>query len=585
MVGKHEVHDPLWRRWFRPGGEGWGGLVFLGALVMHLAWALADGYRVLTWFWTDDAFYYFAIARNVLEGRGVTFDGFGPTNGFQPLWLLVCLPVFALAPLGELVPFRVLIVVVGVLHGLTGWVLYRAARRFLLPWVALALGASWSMGLGPWKFVAVGAMESPLNALSLAVLWSVVLAMHAERAYTHPRRLRQLGWALAFAFLARLDNVFYAAGFGLWWLFHAAREAGLSLRASSWRAGLPRMARLLVPVLGPGLVLGGAYLAWNALYVGSLVPVSARVKHWWGTLGPTPYGVPFGGNFFWRGVKSLLDPRIKEGPWAYALLPLTRLYEGWVAPFLLQYPWFENMYRIRRLMVGYGPFLALAGGVLLATRRQWLPYLGRGVLWPWLLAALAHGLYYDYINHMGQRFWYWVGQMMFTHIFAALLVEAWFLSSRRWRAALRWDHWAWGVLAILVFAVPFYRRVWPRPSPYPPERHLYLDYARWVEAHTEPGSIVGATGAGSLGYFVKDRRVVGLDGLVGPAAYVRALEEGRMVEYWQEKGLDYVLINKGMRQSSVYRGLEPYLEGMDWYEHPIEGWRIKLWRFYPEGTP
>ena len=243
------------------------------------------------------------------------------------------------------------------------------------------------------------------------------------------------------------------------------------------------------------------------------------------------------------------------------------------------------MYRIRRLMAGYGPFLALAGGVLFFTRRRWLPYLGQGVLWPWLLAALIHGLYYDYIDHMGQRVWYWVGQMMFTHIFVAVLVEAWFFQRRRLRTVLRWDHWGWGVLALLVFVVPFYRQQWPRPSPYPPERHLYLDYARWVEAHTEPGSIVGATGAGSLGYFVKGRRVVGLDGLVGTAAYVQALEEGRMVEYWREKGLDYVLINKGLRQSPVYQGLEPYLEGLDWYEHPLEGWRIKLWRFHSEGTP
>ncbi len=579
--------SPASRRlpWFAPGGEGWGALVFGASLLVHLAWSLADGYRVLEWFWTDDAFYYFAIARNVLQGKGVTFDGFGPTNGFQPLWMMLMLPIFALEPFGLLVPFRVLIAVVGVIHGLTGWVLYRSARNFLSPWVALGLAASWSLGAGPWTFVAKGAMETPLNALSLAVLWATVVDMHQRGSYTHPSSLWRFGWALAFAFLARLDNVFYAAAFGLWWLYQVGRIQILhDSTKPRWRRIVPTL-RLLIPVLTPGLVLGGGYLLWNAWYVGSLIPVSARVKHWWGTLGATPYGVPFGGNWFWRGVKSLLDPRVKEGPWGYAMLPLTRLYEGYIQPFLIQFPWFEEMYRIRRLMVGYGPLLAMVALVLGITRRLWLPYMRRGVLWPWILAALIHGLYYDYVNHMAQRYWYWAGQMMFAHVFAAVLVEAWIIRNRTRWGHLSLTHWGWGVAVLVAFLVPFAQKTWPRPSPYPAEQHLYLDYARWVEEHTEPGSIVGATGAGSLGYFVQGRQVVGLDGLVGPAEYVEALTQGRMVEYWREKGLDYVLINKGMRQSVVYRGLEPYLEGLDWYEHALEGWRIKLWRFHPEGAP
>src|SRR5665213_784475 len=43
----------------------------------------------------DDALYYFAIARNLAHGYGMSFDGIHPTNGMHPLWLLLITPIFA----------------------------------------------------------------------------------------------------------------------------------------------------------------------------------------------------------------------------------------------------------------------------------------------------------------------------------------------------------------------------------------------------------------------------------------------------------------------------------------------------------
>lgn len=46
--------------------------------------------RAASWLVYDDAFYYFAIARNLAHGLGSTFDGLHATNGYHPLWLAVC---------------------------------------------------------------------------------------------------------------------------------------------------------------------------------------------------------------------------------------------------------------------------------------------------------------------------------------------------------------------------------------------------------------------------------------------------------------------------------------------------------------
>ena len=69
----------------------------LAVILPHLVIVFGNLFAMLNWFLTDDAFYYFQVARNVSEGYGFTFDRINPSNGFQPLWMFVCIPVFALA--------------------------------------------------------------------------------------------------------------------------------------------------------------------------------------------------------------------------------------------------------------------------------------------------------------------------------------------------------------------------------------------------------------------------------------------------------------------------------------------------------
>ena len=44
--------------------------------------------NIINIFGTDDAYYYFQIAKNISLGNGPTFDQITNTNGFQPLWLI-----------------------------------------------------------------------------------------------------------------------------------------------------------------------------------------------------------------------------------------------------------------------------------------------------------------------------------------------------------------------------------------------------------------------------------------------------------------------------------------------------------------
>src|SRR5512142_3118632 len=114
-------------------------------LSAYLYAALSDAYNLpYRWFIRDDAYYYFKVAQNISEGHGSTFDGIHATNGYHPLWMLVCVPIFALARYDLILPLRVLVIVTGVLHLATAILLYRLVLRLLSPPIAMLTAAYWS---------------------------------------------------------------------------------------------------------------------------------------------------------------------------------------------------------------------------------------------------------------------------------------------------------------------------------------------------------------------------------------------------------------------------------------------------------
>ena len=116
-------------------------IVFLSAYVYA---AFSDAYNLPNrWFIRDDAYYYFKVAQNISEGHGSTFDGIHPTNGYHPLWMLICVPIFALARYDVILPLRVLVLVTGVLQIATAILLYRLIRSAVSPPAAMLAAAYW----------------------------------------------------------------------------------------------------------------------------------------------------------------------------------------------------------------------------------------------------------------------------------------------------------------------------------------------------------------------------------------------------------------------------------------------------------
>src|SRR5712664_82272 len=75
-----------------------GNLVFgLATAVLVALYAGLFIARPDKWF-ADDTYFYLQVAWNFARGMGSTFNTLMPTNGYHPLWMLLCAAVYKVLP-------------------------------------------------------------------------------------------------------------------------------------------------------------------------------------------------------------------------------------------------------------------------------------------------------------------------------------------------------------------------------------------------------------------------------------------------------------------------------------------------------
>ena len=243
------------------------------ALRLALVWTGLCDNRVVA----DDAFYYFTIARHLVAGHGVTFDGLAPTNGFHPLWLLALTPVFALTGAlraGSWVGVHLALSLCALLDLASGALLWRLLRRLGCPRGARWAAAVWL--LSPVTvLLGLRGLESALD-VALVAVWLGVVVWAFEAGVPDARRGALVGIATGLAFLARTDNG-PLLGLALALATLAARlrpGADGAARGRGWGRALGFLAAAgLVAAL-----LALPWFAWNLASFGTPWQVSGAAK-------------------------------------------------------------------------------------------------------------------------------------------------------------------------------------------------------------------------------------------------------------------------------------------------------------------
>ncbi len=245
-------------------GLAWG--LLLTALVLFVAYFLfwlIETPSVLVVRMPDDAFYYLKIARNFASGKGLTFDGINPTNGFQPLWLLLLLLPASLGKTLSAEAFHRLAMVYQIaLFGL-GLILLNSALASRLSPLSRALMNALALAIG---------ITVLLRGMEPAVIWLTFCVMVFWLAHT-ANYSDALAWKwlvtgalLGLVCLARLDMVFFVSiytGHLLW----NARQLPYRILVRNSAFLLFGFALLIAP-----------YLLYNAIQFGDVIPISGRLK-------------------------------------------------------------------------------------------------------------------------------------------------------------------------------------------------------------------------------------------------------------------------------------------------------------------
>lgn len=243
-------------------------LLLLLGLALRLSLIFLQGTDALIdLFFFDDSFYLLNIARNIAAGNGITHDGLHMTNGFQPLYVLVLIPVYWVAQANRIFPVYFAAVLLSACSIVSAYLCFKIVDLLIN-----VKAAYFSLLFTLFSPVALGYSLNGAET-SLAVmffLWAIyvyIRDLQFVRLSECPRgKLLVFGVLLGLAVLARIDMLIliFAIGVEIAW-FHV-RDRGVT------GENLKR-ALVLGSVVG---VIIAPWFIYNLTCFGGLIPMSGK---------------------------------------------------------------------------------------------------------------------------------------------------------------------------------------------------------------------------------------------------------------------------------------------------------------------
>jgi len=101
---------------------------------------------------------------------------------------------------------------------------------------------------------------------------------------------------------------------------------------------------------------------------------------------------------------------------------------------------------------------------------------------------------------------------------------------------------------------------------YFPADRPYLEVLPYIEQNTQPGDIIGMTGGGNAGYFIHNRTIVNMDGLINSNEYFHALQNGTAATFLRKRKVTIIFASPRLLELPPYNGqFTRYLENYSEY--------------------
>ncbi|MEK7486483.1 MAG: hypothetical protein AABZ60_19340, partial [Planctomycetota bacterium] len=333
-------------------------------------------------FFAGDTFYYLTIAQNFAQTSSYTFDLMLPTNGFHPLWGYFLGVLYRATNTSQEIQiylaFLSSLIFTGLAVFILGALLYHQTRSFFWSFLTLFPGYSYLLTVALnknhgtlWSFA--NGMESSFSLFfGSLVFWGLYWNWPATN---HRKKLIFLGVLLSLCTLSRLDDIFLYGAVLL-----------LSFSASKNQ----RLSRVIFLAI-PGFVMIGAYLLYNYVSTGMMLPISGKFKQ----------GLGFLPNLYF----------LVETFFPFLTRPLD----------LFEYSpsfWPSTSWRIVQML-----FPVLIAVFILSRKSQASSSLFVPILCSYILFKGAYHFFCVGLWHQGQ--WYYPLSMVASHILITLTLASW----------------------------------------------------------------------------------------------------------------------------------------------------------------
>jgi hypothetical protein len=243
-------------------------LATVGVIVLCQALVAAGPYDQLPdWPVSEDGYYALTVARHIALGQGMTIDGVQLTNGFQPLFTFVCVPLHWLAGGDRVAVLRWLYVLQALVVAIAAWLLFHVVSLIGCEVLSLRerrlLGATAAL-LYASAPVVIRAHFNGLETGWLMMMYMLGWLVYQRGSFETPLQCARFGALLGLLVLSRVDAVFFVV-----------ITAGCELFAG--RPVIERCKRFAA-IGGSALAVSGPWWGFNLLAFGSLMPISGSAQ-------------------------------------------------------------------------------------------------------------------------------------------------------------------------------------------------------------------------------------------------------------------------------------------------------------------
>lgn len=282
----------------------------------------------------------------------------------------------------------------------------------------------------------------------------------------------------------------------------------------------------------PIAVLLGSYVTFNKLTFGTFTPISGQIKHWWSTMPNTIYSHA-------NTLISVLglSPADNYGPWSLAT---SKIYTA-ASSIAKRISW-QNPQASQLIFGILLIALVVLFFIIMRTENGRLARKTFALLVPAaLIGSLIQITYYTATGYSHTRGWYWITEMLTLVVIGSILLDGLFTLIDKPKRRINFSPFLVSLLAVsLVYSHISYIL---RLSPFhvsEEKQSEYLQEIKEVEFYTEEGANIGMTGGGMVAYFIENRTIINLDGLINSAEYFHALKTGTATAFLDKLPLNYV---------------------------------------------